>query len=169
MRCIGLVLPLALFIAACGSSTTSGTGGPPVNVAGSYTIAVTDEDNGCQLANWMMGQSSSGIPLQITQSGANATGNVSGLVGVAIALWLGSATFQGTVSGNEIDITDYGSTKTTTGMCTYSINAIFHGTLDGDALSGSVTYTTVTNHASDCGFRETCASHQNLSGSRPPM
>ena len=39
----------------------------PVNVAGTYSLNFTKQANGCKLDNWVVGDQSSGIPIDILQ------------------------------------------------------------------------------------------------------
>jgi hypothetical protein len=42
------------------------------------------------------------------------------------------------------------------------------GSINGDAIDGTVTYRPSTNHNADCGHLETCTSVQRWNGTRPP-
>src|SRR5215831_1933245 len=105
---------LALFVIGCGSD---------VNVAGTYTVAVTNGENGCNLQNWNVGNSASGIPLMITQNGSALTATVNGLTGTYLNLVLGSSAFTGTVSGNDINLRLVGTRTGNMASCAYTINA----------------------------------------------
>jgi hypothetical protein len=159
-RLTAIVLGAACALALAGCA--------PADVAGNYTIALTNQQNGCNLSNWTAGASTSGVAFVITQSGANVTGQVQGLTGAAIALWLGGDTFTGTVSGASVDMTLFGTRSMTQGACSYTLNAHVRGNLSGDSLQGTVTYSASTNHAPDCGALEGCSSVQQFDGVRPP-
>lgn len=152
---LGLVL-----LVACGSD---------VDAAGDYSINVTNRENGCGFDNWTEGETATGIPLTITQSDSEITGEVGGGAGVFLGLVLGSNIFEGSVSGDELDMTLFGSTSASDGNCTFTVNAVFAGELDGDVLTGEIRYTAATNDNPDCVDIEGCASRQELNGTRPPQ
>jgi hypothetical protein len=148
----------------------AGCGGDnePADVAGNYTMAITNRENGCNLQNWNVGEMSTGIMVTVTQSGANATAIIEGGVGAYVELILGSRSFTGDVRGHQIDLTLVGTRSATMGNCTYTYNAILDGHLDGDTLEGEISYTPQTNDQSDCAAFEGCASVQGFNGTRPP-
>src|SRR5688572_33497701 len=74
------VVGLGLATACSGSDS----GGPPIDMSGSYSVAVTNGPNGCEFPNWRENESSQNIPFNITQSGADATGTVEGLTGAFV-------------------------------------------------------------------------------------
>src|SRR5262245_41651647 len=150
---------LALFVVGCGSD---------VNVAGNYTVAVTNGENGCNLQNWTVGNSASGIPLMITQNGTALTATVNGLTGTYLNLVLGSSTFNGTVSGNDLNLRLVGTRAGNTGSCAYTINANVSAVLNSDVLQGSIDYVPQTNQSIDCGVLDSCQSVQAFNGTRPP-
>jgi hypothetical protein len=51
-------IPLALLAAA---ACSSGNSAPPANVAGTYTLTVTDGANGCNIPNFTTGVASTGV------------------------------------------------------------------------------------------------------------
>jgi len=157
------LLPVALLAAACGNSST------PANVAGSYTVAVTNEGNGCNFQNWQSGNTASNIPVTVTQSGANATAVVGGAAGAYMTAVLGSNAFSGPVNGAQVDLTLYGTRSASQGNCAYTVNATMLATSMGDFLSGTITYTAATNGSPDCGALQGCQSIQDFNGTRPPM
>lgn len=159
MKHLGWAALLAM--AACGGSD--------VDAAGDYTINVTNRENGCGFDNWTEGETASGIPLAITQSDGEISGEVGGGAGVFLGVVLGSNIFEGQVSGDEIDMTLFGTTSVTEGNCTYTVNAIFDGQLDGDVMTGEIRYTSATNDNPDCADVEGCVSRQELNGARPPQ
>lgn len=155
-----LVMALA---AACGAC-----GGDPDDVAGDYTVSVTNRENGCMFDNWTEGESSSNIPVIITQEGANATVTVNGGAGVVLDLVLGGRAFDSSVSGSNIDGTILGTPSATEGNCTWTLNAILDAELDGDFLSGDIRYQAATNDNPDCVDIEGCVTRQQFNGNRPP-
>jgi len=137
------------------------------SVAGSYTVSVTNRESTCQMGDWMEGNMATGIPLEVTQSGSELHATIGGLAGAYVALVQGNAEFEGTVDGNKIALTNYGTRSVTQGNCTFTYNAIIAGTLNGDAISGTITYSPATNSNPDCADVE-CSAVQEFSGSRPP-
>lgn len=161
-----LVSLCALALAACGDGDDFES--TPVDTSGVYTVNVTNKANACGYPNWNENESTTGIELTIIQDGSTITGTVGGAVGSLVQLLLGASTFQGTVSGNQVDATNFGTKSYTDGACTYTINIVMEGTLDGDALQGVLRYTPKTNESPDCGVLASCESIQEFSGSRPP-
>jgi len=159
-RGLGAAFALALCFGACGSD---------VDATGDYSLSLTNRENGCNFDNWTEGESSTGVPLTITQSGSAITGEVGGVGGVFLGLALGSNVFEGDVSGDDLDMTLFGTNSATEGNCTYTINAVFDGSLDGDVVTGEIRYTAATNDNPDCASLEGCASRQELNGTRPPQ
>jgi hypothetical protein len=103
----------------------------------------------------------------ITQSGADATGQVQGLADFVFGL-LGIGALQGSVSGTTALLTSVGTTSLKQGSCAYFVRATADITLSGDTINGTVTYRDETNKSPDCGQLETCTTQQSLAGSRPP-
>jgi hypothetical protein len=161
-----LACALALTGLACSSSTTSA---PPVNVTGKYTVDVTDEANGCNIANWMQGQQSMGIPVTVTQQGASVTATVTGLVGAFMVAGIGTNTFSGTLTGGNTTMTATGTVQGTQGSCTFTTNATVQAAFSGDTMQGTVTYTRIPTMAtSACASLQGCQSVQSFAGARPP-
>ena len=155
-----LMLLALLALASCDSS--------PVDIAGSYTLAVTNHENGCGFQNWTENESSSGIPLTVTQSGSDVTAILEGLTGTWVEALLGARTFTGDVRASEMDVTLHGTRSYTQSNCTYTVNAHAVATLSGDTLAGTIGYTPSTNGSPDCGAIEGCVSTQAFNGTRPP-
>ncbi|MBP6628614.1 MAG: hypothetical protein KBG28_19405 [Kofleriaceae bacterium] len=145
-----------------------GCGGDPVDAAGAYTANVTNRDNGCNLANWQVGNSAAGIGITITQSGAGVTATVDGVAGGLLSLALGSNVFTGEVDGSHLAMVIVGTRAQTTGNCTFTYDADLEADLDGDVLTGTLSYRAATNDQSDCAPIEGCVSRQDFNGARPP-
>jgi hypothetical protein len=157
------------FLACGGSSSDSvtGTGGPPADFGGSYSVSVTNSANGCNYANWTNGQSSQNLPFEITQRGSEVSGELRGLANFYFAL-LGIGTLKGTASGSTASITAVGTNSIKQGNCAYFVRATADLTLTGNTVNGTVTYRNETNKHADCGTLETCTSTQSVAGNRPP-
>ncbi|HWZ90678.1 MAG TPA: hypothetical protein VNW92_17580, partial [Polyangiaceae bacterium] len=132
-----------------------------------YTVSVTNADNGCAIANWEVGKSTSDIPFLIEQQDKNLNGTLQGLAGIALGLAIGTNKFQGTATGNEFDLTAYGTTMHAQGNCMYELNAEIQGSISGDAISGTIKYSPATSNNPDCASLQ-CSSTQNFNGTRPP-
>ena len=76
-------------------------------------------------------------------------------------------TFEGEIHGDQFSMTDYGSKVTQSGNCTYTVNAVIAGTVSGNSIEGTVTYTPAITDNPDCEALK-CQAEQAYSGSRPP-
>lgn len=152
-------LGLALVLAACG--------GDDVNVAGSYTMQVTNGENGCMFASWTVGAQGQ-APVTITQEGSQVTATVMGFAAISLGVAVGSNVFTGTIDGDELDLAIIGDVALSQGSCAYTINAEIHATARGDSMSGRIEYRAATNNSSECGALTGCLTVQNFAGSRPP-
>jgi len=158
-----LWLTLAALAAGCG-------GGDPADVAGDYTIALTNRENGCAFANWTVDSTASNIPVVVTQGEdrSQATAVVNGAAGLYLDVLLGSRTYTGDVDGSHLDLILYGTNSATQGNCTYTVNSEIDAVLRGDVLEGDILYHASTNGSPDCGALENCTSRQEFNGTRPP-
>jgi hypothetical protein len=141
----------------------------PTNVAGSYSVQLTNGSNGCMFANYTVGSDTMNVPVTITQNGSTATATVSGVAGDYLNLTLGSDSFTGNVDGSSLDLQLTGTRALSTGNCAYTYNATLMAELSDNSISGTVDYTADTNNGSDCGALVGCITTQNLAGSRPPQ
>jgi len=153
------------------SLAASGCGGSDADVAGNYTIALTNGDNGCNLANFTTGNQTTGVSAVATQSGSQVTLTIGGLAAVALdgLLGAGKNVFAGTVSGDSLGVDSIGTKSNTSGNCTYTYNAHILGTLDGDVLRGRIEYRAADNGNSDCTQVHGCLTFQDYNGTRPPQ
>jgi len=153
---------LGILAAACGNT-------PPTNFAGSYALTIVNGDNACQLQNWKAGDSSTNITADITQDSGLAEITIPGntLAGAFLLLTLGTSTFSGTVTGNELTATYLGTQTQTQNACNYTTKATLDVTLDANSVvSGTITYTPQTNGDASCGVLNTCSYSQTVSGTR---
>jgi hypothetical protein len=153
-----------LLLSGCGSDSNFQASS---NVAGNYTVSVTNADNGCMIENWEAGMSTSGIPFLIEQQDKNLNGTLQGVAGAGLFLWIGTNMFVGTATGNAFDITAHGSKMRTQGTCTYELNAEIQGSISGDLISGTIKYAPATSNDPACASLQ-CSSTQNFNGTRPP-
>jgi hypothetical protein len=144
-------------------------GGDPVNAEGTYTIAVTNRDNGCNFQNWTVGDSATGIQVVINQEGSSVNADVMGATRIYLDLVLGSHVFNGKVDGDELDMTILGTRSATMGNCTLTVDANLLATLDGDVLTGRINYRYHGNGNTDCAPYDGCISFQEMNGTRPPQ
>jgi hypothetical protein len=159
-----VALPLlGLGLCAC-SSDSEFTG----DVAGTYTVAITNGASSCPFDNWVEGKETTGIGLTLTQDSSNVHGSLDGLTGTFFTLAFGSASFDGTVSGSNITLHNYGTRSQQKGNCSYTYNATVTGSQSGDNISGDITYSTATNGNPDCSAVQ-CSASQKFNGSRPPQ
>lgn len=144
-------------------------GGDPVNAEGTYTIAVTNRDNGCNFQNWTVGDNATGIQVVVNQEGENANADVMGATRVYLDLVLGSHVFSGKIDGSDLDLTILGTRSATMGNCTLTVDATLLATLDGDVLTGRINYSYHGNGNTDCAPYDGCISFQEMNGTRPPQ
>jgi hypothetical protein len=142
--------------------------GGAANLAGNYSVSIVNGQNGCNFANWTVGQTATAIPFTVVQSGGAVTGTVTGAVGSYLTLLFGSNVFTGTIAGDAFDMKLFGTRSATTGNCLYTVNAELTGSIAGDFVSGNIAYSTATNGSPDCGALMGCHSDQSFNGSRPP-
>lgn len=153
------IVPVLLLVASCGSD--------PVDVAGTYTVNLTNGTNGCMVMNWTEGDTTTGVPLTITQDGSSFTATVTGLAATSLDIYPGAHTFTGTVSGSHLDGTLVGRAASM-GSCAYTVNIDLDADLDGDVLTGELHWYADTNSSADCGMYATCSNQQAFNGTRPP-
>ena len=156
------------FLVCSGLAVGLATGCAPVDAAGDYTVNVTNGDNGCEIDGWNEGESSSGIPMTITQDGAEVTLVVGGGGALLLNLATGTNSFTGTVTGDTVNGRIIGANSSRQGMCASTIDVDLVGTVTGDAIQGELAYTPRTNGHPDCGVLDRCSNIQRFSGSRPP-
>ncbi len=138
-------------------------------MAGTYSLNFTAGQNGCNLAGWTEGGTSTGVELDLMQSGADVSGEVKGVVALFIVMpFFGTTQFSGRVSGRTLDVLLDGTKSATQGGCTYHGQLHLTGDLAGDVLTGTLDITTLTNHSPDCGTLEGCHSLETFTGARPP-
>jgi hypothetical protein len=152
-------LLLLLGVVACG--------GDPVDVEGTYSIGLTNRENGCNFDNWTVGQQTTGVDVVITQNGEAAIAEVQGGAGLYLNFAFGSNTFSGSVDGSDVDLFLAGTRSQTMGNCTFTYDGRIAATLSGNALNGTLTYSSNGNDNTDCAAI-VCDSVQEFSGSRPP-
>jgi hypothetical protein len=157
MKHLGLLISV---LAACG--------GDPANVEGTYSIALTNRDNGCDFANWTEGETSANIPVVIDQVGTEVDATVEGLTGTFLDLAFGGHVYEGSIDGDDLLLELIGSNAQQMGNCAFTYNSTIDATLSTDTLTGRIEYTSVTNGNPDCVPLDGCVSFQDFNGTRPP-
>ena len=145
--------------------------GDDAEVAGTYSVSLTNRTNGCNLSNYTVGDTSTNIGVVITQSGSNVTLTVNGLAGIALIGLLGADKniYTGSVDGNDVDVESLGTRSQTMGNCTFTYNSKIAGSIDGDALTGRIEYRAADNGNPDCATISGCLTYQDFNGTRPPQ
>jgi hypothetical protein len=147
-------------LAACGSD--------PVDAEGTYSVSVTNRANGCNFMGWTIDESAANIGVVVNQEGEDVNADVMGLTRIYLDGVLGGHVFQGTVDGDELDMSITGNKTFTTGNCVdHTIDARMRATLEGDVLEGRIDYT-IVGTGSTCEPYDGCVSYQDMNGTRPP-
>src|SRR4051812_30674846 len=77
----------------------------PADVAGSYTLAVTNGKNDCGFVGYTIGDKAQGIAMTVKQSGSDVSADFAATgAGVLLDLVLAAHVFNGTVDGNDLDL-----------------------------------------------------------------
>ena len=147
----------------------SGCSVSPVDANGSYTLSITSRENGCEFDGWMEGNTSSGIPVEISQDDDLADATVGGVVATYLDVVLGSHVFSGEVSGDHLELVLSGTRETQSLGCAYFVSSLLDARLDGDYLEGQLVYTINDNGSPDCQNLQGCTSVQDFNGTRPPQ
>lgn len=144
-----------------------GCGGEPANVAGMWSMNVTNGENGCSIDNWTVGDTTEAVPLTLTQADATVNGSVGGTVGVGANLVFGTNQLSGLASGRHVDLRLVGRAQSS-GSCAYTPVLDLSADVNGDTMSGTITWSYDTNSSADCGYRATCETVQSMNAARPP-
>lgn len=155
-------IPLALVAAVAACSGNDG-GPPPADVAGTYTLTVTDGQNGCNVQNFTTNSTQSGIVVAIAQSGSSVSATMMDANGLVLAFATGD-TLAGTIDGSEASLTS--SASRAQGNCSYAATATAYMKFLGTQVQGTIQYTESGNGSSDCGVMQQCTSTQTFTGSR---
>lgn len=144
--------------------------GEDAEVAGTYSVALTNRTNGCMLPNFTVGDTAANIGVVITQNESAVTLTVNGLAGIALIGLLGASknTYTGAVDGNDVDVESLGTRSQISGNCTFTYNSRITGSIDGDALTGRIEYRAADNGNPDCTAISGCLTYQDFNGTRPP-
>jgi hypothetical protein len=160
-KTLAIAAPL-LALSGCGSNDEF-----TADVTGSYSIAITNQASSCPFDKWMEGAETKDIGLTITQDGTKLHGTLDGAAALLFTVYFGSAEFDGSIHGEDLTLTNYGTRTATQGNCSYTYNSTVSGIQTADNISGTLTYAPKTNGNPDCDAVE-CSASQKFSGSRPP-
>jgi hypothetical protein len=160
-KSLGVLLPL---VALCGCSSDSEFTN---DVAGTYTVAITNGKSSCDFKDWVEDKEATGVDLTITQDGQKIHGTIGGIAGVYLVVAIGTNELDGTIQKDSLSMTGYGRSMMQ-GNCAFSYNVNVKGTQTGDSINGSITYATKSNRNPDCAALE-CSATQAFNGSRPPQ
>ncbi len=94
-------------------------GEPDADVSGTYTVTLTNGENGCAFSSWQPGATAT-ISLVITQTGNALAVTVSDLGGVSLSLLTGSGAYAGIVHGNDFSLEVYGTVVGTQMGCPFT-------------------------------------------------
>jgi hypothetical protein len=150
--------------AGCGSDDPP----PPVDVHGNYTLTVTNGPSTCPLPGWTQDAVTRNIPFTVTQNGSSVYADVGGLGAAFLNLYCGNAHLEGSVVGPDMNLHLAGTQSLSSGSCAFTIDANVIATVQGDAITGSITYTPNTNTSADCAAVQSCTARMNFNGTRPP-
>ncbi len=154
------IVPWALLLMAAGCA--------PADVAGNYSLAVTNGENGCEVDGWTVGESNANVPAVITQTDGDAQVEVQGVSGAFLNLVVGSNRFVGGVGGDRITADLIGDNSGREGERSFTWTIELDATVTGDVIEGELLWRPVTNAHPDCGRLEMCRNRQAFNGTRPP-
>jgi hypothetical protein len=154
------VLAASLFV-PCVTSCVSSDNSASDDLAGGYSITLTNASNDCELDSFPSGETTQGS-LTISQGSDQAIAELSGYAAAPFQTLLGGAALTGSASNGAGHFLLYGTPQFKLGDCDYRLNAELGVARDGDRLVGTVAWTAVTDHAASCGVLETCRTIQNL-------
>lgn len=157
MRTLLRTLGLAALTTACGGTS---------DLSGDYTVALTNGPNACNFDSWTEGRELSGVVFTVTQNEAEVTGMVGGALGLYLGAFAGTNTFSGTIEGADFEMRLVGVKSQTEGDCRYTVDVLAVGKIEGDAISGQLSYVPKTS-GTGCLF-ENCQNTQAFAGARPP-
>lgn len=153
-----------------GAGDDATTDAPAADVSGNYTVTLTNSSNTCATeTNWVDGTVTTDVRYDIRQAGSDLTAEAQGNAAAYFVVLTGSNDFSGTVRGNSFELTDVGPNAMTAGACTYTINAVVNGSIDGDTISGTLIYRPAVSGDPSCNpdcAPYVCEARQDFVGSR---
>jgi hypothetical protein len=157
MKLNALAVAFALALAGCSDNELDRE--VTVDVSGSWGGTVRNESNSCP-GQFNVGDTTT-IQVTITQDNSKVNLKVEGGVGFLVQLALGSNEFQGTQTGDKIDVSLLGSRQQTEGTCTYTYTANLVGRVQGQQMTGTVTYKP-NPRTGDCSAIASCSRVQSF-------
>jgi len=103
----------------------------------------------------------------IRQNGTELTAEADGDAALSLVLLTGTNLFDGSIHGDNFTLTAMGPTVFQAGSCNYTVDAIVEGTIDGDTIEGTLTYSPVIGSDPSCA-QYACSAVQAYTGVRPP-
>jgi hypothetical protein len=144
-------------------------------IAGTYHLSLVDGMNGCGMKGINEGQVTPDIPLTVTQDPVtpqNVTVVLGGPVGTTLTSAVGTDEMTGTLGGSQVTLApgplDGSMPMGAVGNCMYSTLASLSLNFVGDTVQGTMTYSLLTNNASNCGDLPSCQTVQAIAGVLAP-
>ncbi|HEX9296702.1 MAG TPA: hypothetical protein VF881_12740 [Polyangiaceae bacterium] len=158
-----LLMCVTVATAACSGSDYT----QPVDVSGAYAGQVTNGVNSCP-GVWVTGAMAD-VQVTAAQSGEDVSLQVNGAAALALEGAFGSRSYNGKVSGSHIEALIIGTVMQMRSGCTWTTNGTVAADLNGNTLSGTVTYSPQTNNHADCTTEGVagCSSAQSFTLTRP--
>jgi hypothetical protein len=148
----------------CGAPATPDAA---ISPAGEYSLALTNQENGCAFPDWTIGATLN-VDLKIDEDQLFLVAEPKGSLAMILMSWLGSHTFRGPNQGARLELVLMGNKFSSQQSCMYTFDVTLDATLTGDLLEGSQLYRARTNGATACGLLNGCTSRQSLRGTRKP-
>lgn len=163
-----LVIAGACAALGCGDEAKGPVVETPANLAGDYSVDLTNEYNDCatMVMKWMDGAVSEDVPFTITQNGVHVSAETMGAPAIAFLLLTGSLPFEGEIHGSHFLLVNTGTKLYDFDACSYTINATVEGDVDGDTITGTLVYSPVVGDDPAC-HDYACRAEQSFTGTRP--
>src|SRR6266542_3462251 len=139
-----LLACIAILTASCSGSDYT----QPVDAAGNYTGQVTNGLSSCP-GVWVTGAMAD-VQITVAQTGQNVSLRAEGGGALILQAEFGTTSFNGSINGSHVDALIIGSRMAMSGACVYTMNGQLSADLNGNTMTGSITYTPQTNNNADC-------------------
>ncbi len=73
-----------MIVVVFGMVSTAACGSDPVDVAGDYSLSLTNHENACMFPNWNENATTTGVQMTLTQNGSSVSATAGGLVAPAL-------------------------------------------------------------------------------------
>jgi hypothetical protein len=151
--------------APSGGEGGADTNGTPVDVAGEYTVSLTNTTNDCMMP-WKDGATTNGVLFTIRQTGTQLTAEADGDAALSLVLLTGTNLFDGNIHGNGFTLVADGPTVFQAGNCMYNVDATVEGTIVDNIIHGTLTYSPVFGSDPECA-QYACTAVEDFTGTRP--